>query len=144
MTFKKIDENQPIIPDWWFEERSKAIFKLTCCRSNKHGVKEFINRIGSFTVNKIMFLVLRSTRNIRSLFPLKDKVANQSYVIYQGPGSRRSCWKYRTCKALNRKRRNVMEAFFVPLRQPALNLCLFVDFIVNFIDLYHLNEKVTI
>ena len=33
---------------------------------------------------KIMLIVLRSTRNIKSLFPLKEKVAHQSCVIYEG------------------------------------------------------------
>ena len=31
-----------------------------------------------------MLIVLRSTRNIKSLFPLKEKVAHRSCVIYEG------------------------------------------------------------
>ena len=31
-----------------------------------------------------MLIVLWSTRNIKSLFPLKDKVAHRSCVIYEG------------------------------------------------------------
>ena len=33
---------------------------------------------------KVMLIVLWSTRNIKSLFPLKDKVAHRSCVIYEG------------------------------------------------------------
>ena len=82
--FKKKDENQSIIPDWLFEERSKVLFKLPYCPSNEHDVKRFIDRIESFTGGKVMLIVLWSTRNIKSLFPLKDKVAHRSCVIYEG------------------------------------------------------------
>ena len=33
---------------------------------------------------KIMVIALWSTRNIKSLFPLKDKVVHRSCVIYEG------------------------------------------------------------
>ena len=42
--FKKKDENQPIIPDWMFEERSKVLFKLPYCPRNESEVKRFINK----------------------------------------------------------------------------------------------------
>ena len=82
--FKKKDENQPIIPGWLFEERSKVLFRLAYCPSNEHDVKRFIDRIESFTGSKVILIVLWSTRNIKSLFPLKDKVAHRSCVIYEG------------------------------------------------------------
>ena len=82
--FKKKDENQPIIPDWLFEELSKVLCKLPYCPSNEHDVKRFIDRIESFNGGKVMLIVLWSTRNIKSLFPLKDKVAHRSCVIYEG------------------------------------------------------------
>ena len=47
-------------------------------------LKTFIDRIESFTGGKIMLVVLWSTRNITSLFPLKDKVAHPSCKIYEG------------------------------------------------------------
>ena len=56
----------------------------TYCPSNEHDVKRFIDRVESFTGGKVMFIVLWSTRNIKSLFPLKDKVAYRSCVIYEG------------------------------------------------------------
>ena len=82
--FKKKDENQPIIPDWLFEERSKVLFKLPYCPINEYDVKRFIDKIESFTAGKIMLIVLWSTRNIKSLFPLKDRVAHRSREIYEG------------------------------------------------------------
>ena len=53
-----MNENQPIIPDWLFEERSKVLFKLPYCPSNEHDVKRFIDRVESFTGGKVMFTVL--------------------------------------------------------------------------------------
>ena len=37
--FKKRDENQPIIPDWLFEERRKILFKLPYYPRNEYDVK---------------------------------------------------------------------------------------------------------
>ena len=80
----KNDVNQPIIPDWLFEERRKTLFKLTYCPRNEYEVKRFIEKTKSFTEGKIMLIVLWSTRNIKALFPLKDKVTHRSCVIYEG------------------------------------------------------------
>ena len=82
--FKKKDENQPIIPDWLFEECGKTLFKLSYCPKNEYEVKRVIERIESFTEGKIMLIVLWLTRNIKSLFPLKDDVAHQPSIIYEG------------------------------------------------------------
>ena len=81
--FNKKDENETIIPDWLFEERCKLLFKLPYCPSNEHDVKGFFDRIESFTGGKVMLIVLWSTRNIKSLFSFKDKVAHISCVIYE-------------------------------------------------------------
>ena len=67
-----------------FKERRKILFKLPCCPRNEYEVKRFIEKIESFMKGKIMVIALWSTRNIKSLFPLKDKVAHQSCVIYEG------------------------------------------------------------
>ena len=77
------------MPDLLLEERSKVLFKLRCplaafCPSNEHNVKRLIDRIESFTGGKIMLIVLWSTRNIKSVFPIKDKVAHPNCVIYEG------------------------------------------------------------
>ena len=82
--FKKKDENQPIIPDWLFEEHNKVLFKLPYCPSNEYDVKRFIYRIESFTGGKVILIVLWSTRNINILLSLKDKVMHRSCVIYEG------------------------------------------------------------
>ena len=54
------------------------------CPRNEYEVKRFIEKIESFTEGKIMLIVLWSTRNIKSLFPLKNKVGHQSCLIYKG------------------------------------------------------------
>ena len=60
------------------------MFKLPYCPSNERDVKRFIDKIESFTNGKLKFIVLWSTRNIKSLFPLKDRVKHLSCVIYEG------------------------------------------------------------
>ena len=47
-------------------------------------VKRLTEKIESFTSGKLNFIVLWSTRNIKSLFPLKDWVKHLSCVIYEG------------------------------------------------------------
>ena len=47
-------------------------------------MKIFTEKIESFTGGKIMLIVLWSTRNTNSLFPLKGKVVHRSCVIYKG------------------------------------------------------------
>ena len=63
--FKKKTENQLIITDWLFEERSKFLFKLPCCPSNELDVVKFIERIKSFTGGKVT--LMWSTKNINLL-----------------------------------------------------------------------------
>ena len=58
MTSERRMKNQSVIPDWLFEERNKILFKLPYCPSNEHNVKRFIDRIESFTGDKIMLIVL--------------------------------------------------------------------------------------
>ena len=157
--FKKRNENQPVIPDWLFEERRKILSKLPYCLRNEYEVKRFIEKIERFTKGKIMVKVLWSTRNIKSLFPLKDKVAHRSCVIYEGKCScglsyigetkrnSKICWKEHEDPAgksepakhlignsyhqfawkvlsfapSHYRRRNILEAFFIALKKPALN-----------------------
>ena len=71
--FKKKDGNQPITPDWLFEERRKVLFKEPYCPRNEYDVKRLVDRTESFTKVKIMLIVSRSTRNIKSSVPLKEK-----------------------------------------------------------------------
>ena len=78
------EEEQPIIPEWLFDQRKKVLFKLPDCPSNERDVKRFIEKIESFTNGKLKFIVLWSTRNIKSLFPLKDEVKHFSCFIHEG------------------------------------------------------------
>ena len=43
-----------------------------------------IDRLNGYTHNKYSFVVIWKTRNIRTLFPLKDRVVHVSDVIYEG------------------------------------------------------------
>ena len=58
--------------------------KIPYFLSNEHDVKTIVDRTESFTGSKIILIALWSTRNIKSLFPLKDKVAPRSCVMYEG------------------------------------------------------------
>ena len=78
------EEEQPIIPEWLFDQRKKVLFKLPYYPSNERDVKLFIEKIESFTNGKLKFIVLWSTRNIKSLFPLKDEVKHFSCFIHEG------------------------------------------------------------
>ena len=78
------EEEQVIIPEWLFDQRKKVLFKRPYCPSNKRDFKHFIEKIESFTNGKLKFIVSWSTRNIKSLFPLKDRVKHLSCVIYEG------------------------------------------------------------
>ena len=60
------------------------MIKLPYCPSNERDVKHFIDKIKSFTNGNLQFIVLWSTRNIKPLFPLKDRVKHLSCVIYEG------------------------------------------------------------
>ena len=61
----------------------KVLFKLPYCPSNDNDVKRFINKIESFAGGKIMLIALWSTRNVKSLFPIKENVAHRSCLIYE-------------------------------------------------------------
>ena len=63
------EEKRLIITEWLFDK----------CWD----VKRFIDKIERFTNGKSKFIVLWSTRNIKSLFPLKDRVKQLSCVIYE-------------------------------------------------------------
>ena len=78
------EEEQLIIPEWLFDQRKKVLFKLPYCPSNERDVKRFIDKIESFTDGKLKFIVLWSTSNIKSSFPLKDRVKHLPCVIYEG------------------------------------------------------------
>ena len=109
--FKKKDENQPIIHDWLFEERSKALYKMPYWPSNEHDVKRFIEWIESPSGGKIMLTVLWSTKNIKPLFRLKDKVVDPTKHFLEY-ASHKFIWKVLSTAPSHFRRRNILEAFF--------------------------------
>ena len=78
------EEEQLVIPEWLFHQRKKFLFELPYCLSNERDVKRFIDKIESFTNGKLKFIVLWSTKTIKSLFPLKDQAKQLFCVIYEG------------------------------------------------------------
>ena len=46
--------------------------------------KKFTSKLNSFTNFKYIFIILWQTRQIKSLFSLKDKNLHKSHVIYEG------------------------------------------------------------
>ena len=78
ITNKYLDGGYPIV---FIKSVISDLFKWPYCPSNEHDFKSFIDRTESFTGDKIMLIVLWSTRNIKSFFQLKNKVAHRSWVI---------------------------------------------------------------
>ena len=75
------EEEQVIIPEWLFDQRKKVLFKQPYCPSNERDFKHFIDKIERFTNGRLKLIVSWSTKNIKSLFPLKDRVKHLSCVI---------------------------------------------------------------
>ena len=76
------DEN--IIPEWLFDEKRVLTVRLPFCPKNEEDSKSFICNLEQYTAEKVTFKIIWNTRNIRSLFPLKDKVTHRSCCIYEG------------------------------------------------------------
>ena len=83
-----------------FDQRKMILFKLPYYPSNERDVKRFIDKLQSFTNEKLKFIVLWSTRNIKSLFPLKDRAKHLSCVIYEGVCS---CGKRFICETIRNR-----------------------------------------
>ena len=80
-----IDEtDDDIIPMWLFDDRKDFVIKLPFCPKNEEVSKQFLIKLNEYTNFKYIFKVIWNTRNIRSLFPLKDRVEHKSCVIYEG------------------------------------------------------------
>ena len=84
--FQKVpnQENDDIIPSWLFDERKDFSVKLPFCLKNEELSKTFLRKLDEFTNEKYRFKIIWNTRNIRSLFPLKDRVEHVSCVVYEG------------------------------------------------------------
>ena len=64
--------------------KKRIMINLPFCTDNEEFSKRFINRLNGYTHDKYSFVVIWKTRNIRTLFPLKDRVLHVADVIYEG------------------------------------------------------------
>ena len=74
---------ESLIPNWLFEEKHrKTIYiRIPFCQSNKHYALIFFGKLEGFIQGKYFVVIIWKTRNIRSLFNLKDKTNHVSYLI---------------------------------------------------------------
>ena len=79
-------QSEWLIPNWLFEEKHEKDIQIRIrfCQSNEHYALEFIRKLESFTKEKYSFARIWKTRDIRSLFNLKDKASHLSSVVYEG------------------------------------------------------------
>ena len=74
-----------------FEITKPFIFvEIPYCELNEIKSKHFLKKFHKFTNNSFRIVITWKTRNIRFLFPLKDKNDYKSFVIYKGVCSCRS------------------------------------------------------
>ena len=75
-----------VIPTSLFEIARPFIFvEIPYCELNEIKSKQFLKKFHKFTNSRFRFLVITwKTRNIRSLFPLKDENDYKSCVVYKG------------------------------------------------------------
>ena len=72
-------------PPSLFQIRKPFIFvEIPFCEVNEIKSKHFLKKFYKFTNNSFRMVIMWKTRNIRSLFPLKDKNHYKSCVIYKG------------------------------------------------------------
>ena len=77
------DTEEDIIPDWLFDDRQTLVIRYLFCPQNEQMNKTFLQKLGTFTHEKFLFKIIWNTRNMRSLFALKDHVEHVSCVIYE-------------------------------------------------------------
>ena len=74
-----------IIPPQLFEIPSKILFlPASFCEANEKRSKTFLNKFYIFTNEKFKLLIRWKTRNVKSLFSLKDKDLHPACKIYKG------------------------------------------------------------
>ena len=78
------DSFEFIIPPGLFDERLFFPLTLPYSPENERFSKRFLEKLNSFTVFLYKFVIIWQTRNIKSLFNLKDKVDHVSNIIYFG------------------------------------------------------------
>ena len=82
---KECGDESFIIATSLFEIVKPVIFvEIPYCEMNEIKSKHFLKKFYKFTNNSFRMVITWKTRNIRSLFPLKDKNDYKSCVIYKG------------------------------------------------------------
>ena len=68
------EEDEMIIPPQLFEISKKILFlQVPFCETNEKRSKNFLNKFYDFTNEKFKLIIRWKTRNLKFLFPLKDK-----------------------------------------------------------------------
>ena len=79
------EEDEMIIPPQLFEIPKKILFlQVPFCEANEKRSKNFLNKFYNFTNEKFKLIIRWKTRNLKSLFPLKDKDLHSACKIYKG------------------------------------------------------------
>ena len=77
------EEDEIIIPPKLFEFPKKMLFlQVPFCEANEKRSKSFLNKFYNFTNEKFKLIIRWKTRNLKSLFPLKDKDLHPACKIY--------------------------------------------------------------
>ena len=77
-------EDEPLIPDWLFDERKFLAIKIPFCEKNESYSKRFQDKLNDYTEGKFNPVIIWQTRKVNSLFTVKDKVLHTSNAIYEG------------------------------------------------------------
>ena len=79
------EEDEMIIPPHLSEIPKKMLFlQVPFCEANEKRSKSFLNKFYNFTNEKFKLIIRWKTRNLKSLFPLKDKDLHPACMIYKG------------------------------------------------------------
>ena len=79
------EEDEMIIPPQLFEIPKTMLFlQVPFCEANEKRSKSFLNKFYNFTNEKFKLIIRWKTRNLKSLFPLKDKDLHPACKIYEG------------------------------------------------------------
>ena len=101
-------------PPSLFQIRKPFIFvEIPFCEVNEIKSKHFLKKFYKFTNNSFRMVIMWKTRNIRSLFPLKDKNDYKSCIIYKGYyscGSRYICETKRKAEVRWNEHNNTTES----------------------------------
>ena len=82
------EDNEFIIPTWFFEVKKKIIFvEITYCLKNKSSSKKFIKTFHKFPNDTFDVLIKWLTKKVKTLSRVKDKSIHQACKICKGVSS---------------------------------------------------------